>query len=212
MGTSSSSISSRHRDLLIEAAQNADISVLRQYSDDLPKVKSFNGEGILHDAVMARTISDSSISLNKALECIRFITNTHPQLLRLKADDGRIPLHFACTHCELAIIQFLAEKDPATLRMATNSGETPLHIVCRAFGRRPSVVSFLIGLDSVPMYTICRMEVVERQSNASRHCGYKWRFGDSNSIFGKRSVICDQRARRECGKDVSWSSSMYACA
>ena len=65
---------------------------------------------------------------------IQCLLEYFPDSIRATDDNGRSPLHYACSnthHVTVNIIQLLIDAAPASVRSVTNEGRMPLHFLCR---------------------------------------------------------------------------------
>ena len=94
--------------MLISAAKQGDVSVLRQHVSELPFVKDEEWEM----SVLAWSAN------NGQLECVKFVSHEHPQMMRMGDKNGATPLYNACFYGHLAVASLLMERDPESTRIA----------------------------------------------------------------------------------------------
>ena len=131
-------VNSDLRNKLIDAANDGNLAVLREYVSELPSVRGhFWNQSVLH------------LSAGKGhFECVDFISLAHPHMISMRMqDDGRSrrtpdPLHRACVNSHLSVVSLLIERDSHTMTMTHNDGGTPLHCACS--NGHLSIVSLLL--------------------------------------------------------------------
>ncbi len=79
---------------------------------------------------------------NASLEFVQYLVEQYPDSVKVKDDEGLLPLHHACfTKTSLEVIRYLVEQCPDSIKGKICTGIIPLHCALEA---SLEVVQFLV--------------------------------------------------------------------
>ena len=112
-----------HSDTTFKEAEG----IIKEHWDALA-LHPCGGETILHKLCW----NENSLPDESLFDLVQMLVEHQPEILRVKDDEGRVPLYAACWgHCPLKVIRYLVEKDPETLTLEDNEGcWHALHCAC----------------------------------------------------------------------------------
>ena len=133
--------------LLVAIANGAPMQVVKMLFEGAPEVASKTdkfGRTCLHLAIRraghsAEDIASDENAPSITLEDIMQIHSMHPDQVKTRDKDGRLPLHSACEgECSVEIVQYLTKAFPGAISAADNSGKRPMDVAA-SFGRKDLV-------------------------------------------------------------------------
>ena len=130
--------------LLVAIANGAPTQVVKMLFEEAPDVASKTdkfGRTCLHLATQCARHSAEGTSPDDnapsiTLEEIMQIHSMHPDQVKTRDKNGRLPLHSACeAGCSVEIVQYLVKAFPEAVSAADKSGKRPLDVAV-SFGRK----------------------------------------------------------------------------
>uniref|UniRef100_A0A7S4T1H8 Ankyrin repeat protein n=1 Tax=Ditylum brightwellii TaxID=49249 RepID=A0A7S4T1H8_9STRA len=101
------------------------VSFLLKACPTVVEEKNKFGQTLLHSMC---SINGNPASLDTLLLLLKY----HPEAVRIKDNDGRMPLHYACKkRVSIDVVTLLLEKNPSAVEEKDIYGETPLHLMCK---------------------------------------------------------------------------------
>ena len=143
------------------AACYAELETLQENVELLGSGRDERGYNTLHCVVLGQR--------SRALECVKFLVETHPELLRQKDNDGNTPLHWACCADDpisVSIISYMVTQDSQLMQITANDGRTPLHMACSLY--KLHAASALLAHDS--SYATDELETLVRTTWNANPC------------------------------------------